>query len=77
MNNAIFNLERPQNEHTLTYAPGCKERKSLNAELDRLSSEVQDIPLIIGGKRGPHRQNRESRDAARSSACAGHLSHGG
>ena len=50
MNNAIFNLERPQNEHTLSYAPGCKERKALNAELDRLSSEVQDIPLIIGGK---------------------------
>ena len=50
MNNALFNLERPQNEHTLSYAPGCRERKSLNAELDRLSSEVQDIPLIIGGK---------------------------
>jgi 1-pyrroline-5-carboxylate dehydrogenase len=25
-------------------------KKALNAELDRLSSEVQDIPLIIGGK---------------------------
>lgn len=50
MNNAIFNIERPENEHTLNYAPGCRERKQLNAELDRLSSEVQDIPLIIGGK---------------------------
>ncbi len=50
MNNAIFNMERPSNEHTLNYAPGCKERKVLNAELDRLSAEVQDIPLIIGGK---------------------------
>ncbi|MEI6456542.1 MAG: L-glutamate gamma-semialdehyde dehydrogenase [bacterium] len=50
MNNAIFNLQRPDNEHTLNYAPGCKERKALNAELDRLSSEMQDIPLIIGGK---------------------------
>ena len=50
MNNAIFNIERPENEHTLTYAPGCKERKLLNGELDRLSAEVQDIPLIIGGK---------------------------
>jgi 1-pyrroline-5-carboxylate dehydrogenase len=50
MNNAIFNLQRPDNEHTLNYAPGCKERKALNAELDKLSSEVQDIPLIIGGK---------------------------
>jgi 1-pyrroline-5-carboxylate dehydrogenase len=50
MNNAIFNLERPQNEHTLNYAPGCRERKGLNADLDRMSSEVLDIPLIIGGK---------------------------
>jgi hypothetical protein len=23
MNNAIFNMERPVNEHTLDYAPGC------------------------------------------------------
>jgi 1-pyrroline-5-carboxylate dehydrogenase len=50
MNNAIFNIERPANEAAMNYAPGCKERKALNTELDRLSSEVQDIPLIIGGK---------------------------
>ncbi len=50
MNNAIFNLERPQNETTKTYAPGTRERKILNAELDRMSAEVLDIPLIIGGK---------------------------
>jgi len=50
MNNAIFNLQRPVNEHTMNYAPGCKERKTLNTELDRLSGEEQDIPLIIGGK---------------------------
>jgi 1-pyrroline-5-carboxylate dehydrogenase len=50
MNNAIFNIERPVNEPTFNYAPGCKERKALNAELDKLSSEVQDIPIIIGGK---------------------------
>ena len=50
MNNAIFNMERPQNEHTLDYAPGCKERKALNTELARMSSEVLDMPLIIDGK---------------------------
>jgi 1-pyrroline-5-carboxylate dehydrogenase len=50
MNNAIFNMERPVNEHTLDYAPGCKERKALNAELSRTSNEVIDIPLIIDGK---------------------------
>jgi len=43
-------MERPSNEHSLNYAPGCKERKTLNAALDSLGSEVQDIPLIIGGK---------------------------
>ena len=52
MNNAIFNMERPQNEHTMDYAPGCKERKALNAELNRMSSEVIDMPLIIDGKEG-------------------------
>jgi 1-pyrroline-5-carboxylate dehydrogenase len=50
MNNAIFNMERPVNEHTMDYAPGCKERKTLNAELTRMSNEVTDIPLIINGK---------------------------
>jgi 1-pyrroline-5-carboxylate dehydrogenase len=50
MNNAIFNIERPSNERVHSYAPGTKERKELNAELERLSAEVQDIPLIIGGK---------------------------
>lgn len=43
-------MERPQNEHTLDYAPGCKERKALNTELARMSSEVLDMPLIIDGK---------------------------
>ncbi|HNY03024.1 MAG TPA: L-glutamate gamma-semialdehyde dehydrogenase [Bacteroidales bacterium] len=50
MNNAHFIVERPENERVHTYAPGTRERKELNIELDRLSGEVQDIPLIIGGK---------------------------
>jgi len=50
MNNALFSLSRPQNEYSYNYAPGCAERDALNAELDRLSSGIQDIPLIIGGK---------------------------
>jgi 1-pyrroline-5-carboxylate dehydrogenase len=50
MNNAIFNMERPVNEHALDYGPVCRERKALNAELTRMSSEVIDIPLIIDGK---------------------------
>jgi 1-pyrroline-5-carboxylate dehydrogenase len=50
MNNAIFNVERPSNEKTHSYAPGTRERKALNEELERMSGEVLDIPLIIGGK---------------------------
>lgn len=50
MNNAIFNVERPANEPVMNYAPGCRERKDLNAELDRLSREEIEIPLVIGGK---------------------------
>jgi 1-pyrroline-5-carboxylate dehydrogenase len=50
MNNAIFHLVKPENEHTLNYAPGCRERKALISEVDKLTREVQDIPLIIGGK---------------------------
>jgi 1-pyrroline-5-carboxylate dehydrogenase len=50
MNNAIFNMERPVNEHAMDYAPGCKERKALNAELNKMSNEVIDIPLVIDGK---------------------------
>ncbi|MEI6899112.1 MAG: aldehyde dehydrogenase family protein, partial [Bacteroidota bacterium] len=50
MNNAIFNIDRPVNEPTLHYYPGSKERRMLNAELDKMSSEIIDIPAIIGGK---------------------------
>jgi 1-pyrroline-5-carboxylate dehydrogenase len=50
MNNAIFVFEYPENEPVKTYSPGTPERKSLQSELDRMSSEVMDIPLIIGGK---------------------------
>jgi len=50
MNNAIFSFERPKNESVKAYAPGSEERKLLNAELERQSAQVLDIPLIIGGK---------------------------
>ncbi len=50
MNNAIFQFDYPENEPVKSYSPGTRERKTLSAELDRLSAEVADIPLIIGGK---------------------------
>ncbi len=40
----------PVNEPILSYAPGTPERAALKAELDRMSNEVVEIPLIIGGE---------------------------
>ncbi|MFC1733392.1 L-glutamate gamma-semialdehyde dehydrogenase [candidate division KSB1 bacterium] len=50
MNNAIFNLDYPNNEPIKNYVPGSRERRELINELDILSGDVMDIPLIIGGK---------------------------
>ena len=50
MNNAIFKYDLPKNEPILGYLPGSPERKELEKEIQRLSNEVIDIPLIIGGK---------------------------
>jgi 1-pyrroline-5-carboxylate dehydrogenase len=50
MNNAIFSFDSPKNEAILQYGPGSRERAETVAELKRISSDVADIPLIIGGK---------------------------
>ncbi|XP_059478701.1 delta-1-pyrroline-5-carboxylate dehydrogenase, mitochondrial [Neocloeon triangulifer] len=39
-----------QNEPILGYLKGSKERKELQAALDKLSSQCQDVPIIIGDK---------------------------
>ena len=50
MANGILNVPSPVNEPVLSFAPGSGERRSLEAELARMKSEVIEIPLIIGGK---------------------------
>lgn len=50
MNNAIYSIHRPDNEHVLAYARGSSERAELEKELKRISSETIEIPLIINGK---------------------------
>ncbi|MEI6052254.1 MAG: L-glutamate gamma-semialdehyde dehydrogenase, partial [Opitutaceae bacterium] len=50
MHNAIFSFESPQNEPVLQYEEGSRERNEIIAELNRLSNEQIEIPLIIGGK---------------------------
>ena len=50
MNNSIFNFPKPNNEPVLGYLPGSPERVALDSELQRQSSMVVEIPLIIDGK---------------------------
>jgi 1-pyrroline-5-carboxylate dehydrogenase len=50
MNNALFNFTPPENEPVLSYLKGSPERQRLEKELQKQSSEVIEIPLIIGGK---------------------------
>jgi len=50
MSLGLFRTPPPRNEPVLAYAPGSPERKRLQDELVRQSSEVVEIPLRIGGK---------------------------
>ena len=50
MNNAVFIFDYPANEPVRSYAPGSRDRKDLQVQLDWLSSSQMEIPLIIGGK---------------------------
>jgi 1-pyrroline-5-carboxylate dehydrogenase len=50
MSVGTFSFPLPQNEPVLSYAPGSKERKLLEATLEKLKREVADIPMYIGGK---------------------------
>lgn len=50
MNNAVFVFDYPSNETVKSYAPGSRERKDLQAELNSLATYVTEIPLVIGGK---------------------------
>ena len=45
-----FQVPVAVNEPILPYEPGSPERHALKAELERMSSEQVEIPLIIGGK---------------------------
>ena len=40
----------PINEPVWNYEPGSPERADLKKKLDRMASEVIEIPIIIGGK---------------------------
>ncbi len=50
MSNAYFEIREPDNEPIYSYAPGTPERKKLQDELEKLSSDTVEIPAIIGGE---------------------------
>ena len=43
-------VPRPENDPNLSYAPGTPARAELKARIKKMSEEVIDIPVIIGGK---------------------------
>ena len=51
MTNAIVSVPSPKNEPVLAYAPGAEERRSLRAEVARMSEETAEIAPRIGGER--------------------------
>jgi 1-pyrroline-5-carboxylate dehydrogenase len=50
MLSAIPRVPYPQNEPTLSYAPGTPERQSLKQTLERMQKSQGEIPLYIGGR---------------------------
>lgn len=50
MNNALFRFRRPENERSMSYAPGCPERALLREAIKQIESETAEIPLVIGGE---------------------------
>ena len=50
MPNVFFNVPIPQNESTLTYAPGTPEKVELKRRIVEMKANPVDIPIIIGGR---------------------------
>ena len=50
MRNSVITFPLPANEPVKAYLKGSPERVALEAELERQSNIVVDIPIIIGGK---------------------------
>jgi len=50
MPTGFFNVPVPVNERVRNYAPGTHERATLKEEIEKLRSQVLDIPMVIGGE---------------------------
>ncbi|MEG1824177.1 MAG: L-glutamate gamma-semialdehyde dehydrogenase [Cloacibacillus sp.] len=51
MNNALFRFQRPENEPSMSYAPGCPERQLLKEAIRQICSETAEIPLVVNGEK--------------------------
>ena len=50
MSKGFYNVPVAINERVRHYAPGTHERETLKEEINKLRSQVMDIPMLIGGK---------------------------
>jgi 1-pyrroline-5-carboxylate dehydrogenase len=50
MPKGIFKVPIARNEPVMSYAPGSPERAELKKEIEKMRSEVIDIPMVIDGK---------------------------
>jgi 1-pyrroline-5-carboxylate dehydrogenase len=50
MPKGFFKVPEPVNERVRNYAPGTHERETLKQEIEKLRSQVLDIPMVIGGR---------------------------
>ncbi len=51
MSNAFYQVPAPSNEPVHSYAPGSRERESLQAYITEMKSNKVEIPMTIGGKK--------------------------
>src|SRR5579863_8523617 len=72
-----FHYPAPDNEPVLTYAPGTKERDTLQKTLRELRSTTHDIPMFIGGKEVRTGKTVEIHPPHETSHTLGHFHEGG
>jgi len=49
--NGIFQVPQPKNESVKNYEPGSEDRKKLDNEIQKMRSEVIEVPMYIGNEK--------------------------
>jgi 1-pyrroline-5-carboxylate dehydrogenase len=76
MSLGYFHYPAPTNEPVLSYAPGTKERDTLQKTLRELKSTTHDIPMFIGGKEVRTGKTVEIHPPHETSVTLGHFHEG-